>query len=109
MAEVRAIHESGYERQEGDFYPTPAWVTECLLSNVTLRGPMGAVLWRWRPREGPVGCRHEVVATDLVDRGFGRGGVDLLKTSEMRDRHTHSRGRRDPWRAINIAILLDGK
>ena len=43
MAEVRAIHESGFERQEGDFYPTPAWVTECLLSSVTLRGPI------WEP------------------------------------------------------------
>ena len=86
MAEVRAIHESGYERQEGDFYPTPAWVTECLLSSVTLRGPI------WEPCCGDgalakvlSAAGHEVVSTDLVDRGFGRGGVDLLQTSEMPD------------------------
>jgi hypothetical protein len=86
VAKGRAIHESGYERQEGDFYPTPAWVTECLPSNVTLRGPV------WEPCCGDgalakvlSAAGHEVVATDLVDRGFGRGGVDLLKTSEMPD------------------------
>ena len=86
MAEARAIHESGYERQEGDFYPTPAWVTECLLSSVTLRGPI------WEPCCGDgalakvlSAAGHEVVSTDLVDRGFGRGGVDLLKTSGMPD------------------------
>lgn len=86
MAKVRAIHESGFERQEGDFYPTPAWVTECLLSSVTLRGPI------WEPCCGDgalakvlSAAGHEVVATDLADRGFGRGGVDLLQTSEMPD------------------------
>ena len=86
MAEVRAIHESGFERQEGDFYPTPAWVTECLLSSVTLRGPI------WEPCCGDgalakvlSAAGHEVVATDLTERGFGRGGVDLLQTSEMPD------------------------
>jgi hypothetical protein len=86
VAEVRAIHESGFERQEGDFYPTPAWVTECLLSSVTLRGPI------WEPCCGDgalakvlSAAGHEVVATDLAERGFGRGGVDLLQTSEMPD------------------------
>ena len=86
MAKVRAIHESGFERQEGDFYPTPAWVTECLLSNVTLRGPV------WEPCCGDgalakvlSAAGHEVMATDLADRGFGRGGVDLLQTSAMPD------------------------
>jgi hypothetical protein len=86
VAEVRPIHESGFDRQEGDFYPTPAWVTECLLSNVTLRGPV------WEPccGDGAVAkvlqaAGHDVVATDLVDRGFGRGGVDIFGVSRMPD------------------------
>lgn len=86
MAEIRAIHESGFERQDGDFYPTPAWVTECLLGNVTLRGPV------WEPccGDGAVArvlqaAGHEVVATDLVDRGFGRGGIDIFETAQMPD------------------------
>lgn len=84
MADGRAIHESGFEREDGDFYPTPAWVMECLLNSVALRGPI------WEPCCGDgamakvlSAAGHEVVATDLVDRGFGRGGVDLLQASEM--------------------------
>ena len=47
MAEVRLIHESGYEREEGDFYPTPAWVTECLPEQCrAARADLGAVLRR---------------------------------------------------------------
>lgn len=86
MADGRAIHESGFEREAGDFYPTPAWVTECLLNSVALRGPI------WEPCCGDgalakvlSAAGHAVVASDLVDRGFGRGGVDLLQASQMPD------------------------
>lgn len=75
----RPIHISGFDREAHDFYPTPDWVTEALLKHVTLReaiwepccgdGAMARVLER---------AGHKVVATDLVDRGFGRGGVDLF-------------------------------
>jgi hypothetical protein len=78
--EFRSIHGSGYDRQSQDFYPTPDWVTEALLKHVTLRssvwepccgdGAMARVLER---------AGHKVVATDLVDRGFGRGGVDFFE------------------------------
>jgi tRNA G10 N-methylase Trm11 len=86
VPDVRPIHDSGYDRREGDFYPTPAWVTECLLSNVTLRGRV------WEPCCGDgaiakvlTAAGHEVVASDLADRGFGQGGVDVFKTSQMPD------------------------
>jgi hypothetical protein len=84
VTDVRAIHKSGFERIEGDFYPTPAWVTECLLANVTLRGPI------WEPCCGDgaiakvlTAAGHEVEATDLVDRGFGSAGTDFFTTSRM--------------------------
>jgi hypothetical protein len=77
--EFRPIHISGYNREVHDFYPTPDWVTAALLKQVTLRdavwepccgdGAMARVLER---------AGHKVVATDLVDRGFGRGGVDFF-------------------------------
>ncbi len=77
--EPRPIHISGYGRQQNDFYPTPAWVTEALLDCVTLRGPV------WEPCCGDgamarvmAARTHRVVASDLVDRGFGRAGVDFL-------------------------------
>lgn len=77
--DFRPIHISNFERQENDFYPTPDWVTQVLLDNVALRGPV------WEPccGDGAIARVIErgglpVVATDLNDRGFGRGGVDFL-------------------------------
>jgi hypothetical protein len=82
--EVRPIHISGHDRQSHDFYPTPPWVTETLLKHVALRGPV------WEPCCGDgamtrvlEGAGHKVVATDLVDRGFGRGGVDFFKCATL--------------------------
>jgi hypothetical protein len=82
--EFRPIHISGYERQSHDFYPTPDWVTEALLKRVTLNGPVwepccgNGAMARVLERAG-----HAVVATDLVDRGFGRGGVDIFDCTEF--------------------------
>ena len=84
--ESRAIHISGYDRRENDFYPTPAWVTEALLSSVTLRGPV------WEPCCGDgVMARvieesgQSVVASDLVNRGYGRPGVDFFDCEAFAD------------------------
>ena len=80
--EFRPIHISGYDRVPQDFYPTPDWVTEALLKHATLRGPV------WEPCCGDgamarvlEAAGHKVVATDLVDRGFGRGDVDFFACS----------------------------
>lgn len=75
----RAIHLSGYAREGRDFYATPTWVTEALLRHIPLRGPV------WEPCCGDgamsrvlAGQGHDVVSTDIADRGFGRPGVDFL-------------------------------
>ncbi len=77
--EPRPIHISGYDRRENDFYPTPDWVTDAFLNSVTLRGPV------WEPCCGDGAMArvvqehgHEVVASDLMDRGFGQPGVDFF-------------------------------
>ena len=77
--EFRSIHISGFDRQSHDFYPTPDWVTDALLKHVTLRSPV------WEPCCGDGAMArvleragHKVVASDLVDRGFGRAGVDFF-------------------------------
>lgn len=74
----RPVHISGYARKEHDFYPTPGWVTECLLRHVQFRGPV------WEPCCGDGAIArvlaaqgHEVIATDLDDHGFGQPGVDF--------------------------------
>src|SRR3954453_17057910 len=76
----------GYERQDKDFYPTPAWVTEALLRTVRL--PKGV----WEPCCGDGAMArileahgHHVVATDLVDRGYGHGGRDFMMESGLPD------------------------
>lgn len=75
----RAIHISGYQREGRDFYATPAWVTEALLRHIRLRGKV------WEPCCGDGAMStvlaaggHEVVSTDIADRGFGTPGVDFL-------------------------------
>ena len=77
--EHRAVHVSGYDRQERDFYATPSWVTEALLQHVQLCGPV------WEPCCGDGAMStvlaahgYDVVSTDICDRGFGIPGVDFL-------------------------------
>jgi len=75
---------NGGERRENDFYPTPVEPTLALLP--WLRSwPRRA----WEPACGDGGMSKvlaaagfDVVATDLIDRGYGIGGVDFLATTE---------------------------
>jgi hypothetical protein len=76
----------GYARQEQNFYPTPAWVTEALLRRVRLPKRI------WEPCCGNGAMAqvleshgHHVVGTDLVDRGYGEGGRDFLMESRLPD------------------------
>jgi predicted RNA methylase len=75
----RAIHVSGYDRKGQDFYATPPWVTQALLRQVPLRGPI------WEPCCGDGAMAtvlaadgHTVVASDIAERGFGTSGVDFM-------------------------------
>jgi hypothetical protein len=76
----------GFTREEHDFYPTDPAVSHVLLECERFDGAiwepacgdgaMSRVLKRWSG--GPV------VSTDLVARGYGRGGVDFLRTKTLR-------------------------
>lgn len=73
-------------RQQDDFYPTPRDVTEGLLA---VWRPESAVVWE--PACGinamvyPLeAAGYRVIATDLVDRGYGETPVDFLTTTERR-------------------------
>src|SRR3954451_2556370 len=75
-----------FPRQDKDFYPTPAWVTEALLRWVPL--PNG--IWEPCCGEGSMARvledrGHHVVATDLVDRGYGEGGRDFMLETRLPD------------------------
>ena len=75
----RPIHISGYARQAHDFYPTPAWVTACLLRHMVPRGKV------WEPCCGDgaiaeviAAGQQQVYASDLEDRGYGTPGIDFF-------------------------------
>ena len=79
MDHFRPIHISGYGREAHDYYPTPAWVTACLLRHVSLRGRV------WEPccGDGAIAAvlaahQYSVEASDAEDRGFGTSGVDFF-------------------------------
>jgi hypothetical protein len=73
-------------REKDDFYPTPPEATVALMLAVRL----APCIWEPACGDGAM-CRvleavgHKVVATDLIDRGYGRGGVDFLQQSEPFD------------------------
>jgi hypothetical protein len=69
-----------------DFYPTPPWATRALIKHEKFRGnilepacgdgAMSQVLEE-------TGC--SVISSDLYDRGFGKPGVDFLKSVDKVD------------------------
>lgn len=75
---------SAGDRQAEDYYATDPIAAEWLLKIEDLKND----IWECACGEGhlaKVFMDHgkNVRATDLIDRGFGRGGVDFLTTSEI--------------------------
>lgn len=78
-----ASNHTDKERQSEDFYATSPIAIEKLAEVFPLNHQI------WEPACGN-GCLskwmvdngYDVVSTDLVDRGYGKGGVDFLKTAE---------------------------
>lgn len=83
-----ASNHTTKEREKDDFYATSPVAIDALLSYHDLRLP----LWIWEPScgDGQMSRRleehgYEVVSTDLVDRGFGLGGVNFFGQTAMPD------------------------
>jgi hypothetical protein len=71
-----------------DFYATPPEATRALLSVEHFDGSV------WEPACGDgrisrvlLETGHQVVSTDLIDRGFGASGIDFLKERTSRAKH----------------------
>ncbi|MBI1384731.1 MAG: hypothetical protein GC150_07470 [Rhizobiales bacterium] len=79
----------GPNRIPFEFYPTPPEATRALLSVERFEGSI------WEPAcgDGAIAkvladeAGHDVVATDLVDHGFGVSGIDFLEERVPRARH----------------------
>ena len=87
-AVLGASNHSLEERAENDFYATPPEAIDYLLNDG------GAILshkvWECACGKGHLSKRleelgYEVRSTDLVDRGYGRGGVNFLNVHEHWD------------------------
>lgn len=77
----RAQSIVGYSplRAKNDFYPTPEYVTLDLLEREKFYGNV----WECACGDGAIARilsqkGLDVIATDLVDRGYGQGGIDFL-------------------------------
>lgn len=100
-----------------DFYPTPPEATLALLSAETFDGSV------WEPAcgEGHIAKvlaerGHQVIATDLVDHGFGQSGRDFLAEREPLAKHIitnppYGRGLGDAFcrHAIGLTAKTGGK
>ena len=72
------------QRQVDDFYPTHPSITQMLLDREELDGNI------WEPACGRgdmsqvfIDNGHDVLSTDLIDRGYGEGGVDFLQDDQI--------------------------
>ena len=72
-------------RQEADFYPTPAPVTQALIDTGLI--PRGPRIWEPACGDGAM-CKvlhrngYSGFGTDLHERGMGNSGVDFLRTQK---------------------------
>lgn len=81
-ATLGASNHSEHERETNDYYATDPIAINRLLDAVEI--DKNKKVWEPCCGEGNLSKRFEelgytVVSTDLIDRGFGTGGVDFLK------------------------------
>ncbi len=72
------------DREKDDFYPTPVPATTALLRGETF----GSHVWEPACGDGAISrvledAGHEVVSTDLYDRGFGESRIDFLMERKL--------------------------
>lgn len=81
---IGAIGHTDKERENNDFYATPAEATEMLLQ----LEKFNQNIWEPACGKGHIASvlkshGYTVRCTDLIDRGYGKGQVDFLKQSEI--------------------------
>ncbi len=79
-----ASNHTDKEREENDYYATDPKSIDILLGVEKF----GSRIWECACGEGHLSERlkyhgHEVISTDLIDRGYGKSGIDFLEQKEM--------------------------
>lgn len=82
---IGASNHSEKERHKDDYYATDPKAVELLLENETFNHS----IWECACGEGHIAKvlesnGYHVISTDLIDRGYGTGGIDFLTQTENR-------------------------
>lgn len=80
---IGASNHSEKERHKDDYYATDPKAVELLLENETFNHS----IWECACGEGHIAKvlesnGYHVISTDLIDRGYGTGGIDFLTQTE---------------------------
>lgn len=83
IEQARKIQGDAGDREENDFYPTPPNATKELLKRIDLKG----AIWECACGDGAISklLPENTISTDLIDRGYGEGGIDFLQTKKQVD------------------------
>lgn len=82
-ATLGASNHTDHERAEHDYYATEPKAVELLLEQESFQGS----IWESCVGEGHIAevlksHGYEVISTDLIDRGYGKGGIDFFECKE---------------------------
>lgn len=82
-----ASNHTDKEREQNDYYATDPIAIDALLQGGVV---LSHNIWECSAGQGHLSERlielgYEVKSTDLIDRGYGEGGIDFLKETEMWD------------------------
>ena len=82
-----ASNHTEKEREINDYYATDPIAVDALLQG---GAELNRKIWECSAGQGHLSERltelgYEVRSTDLIDRGYGEGGIDFLQTTEMWD------------------------
>lgn len=106
---IRAQSIVGYSplRAKHDFYPTPSYVTNDLMDREIFNGK----IWECACGDGAIAKvlverGYNVVATDLIDRGYGESPIDFLtctmKSENIVTNPPYSLGEKFVKHALNL-------
>ena len=81
-----ASNHTDKEREQHDYYATDPIAIDVLINDA--KAKISNNVWECSCGEGHLSKRlseygYNVTSTDLIDRGYGIGGVDFLDTSSM--------------------------